>query len=87
MLKFSVLMLWRCVPECAAAGTVTICPPLFSNWYCVGVSVMSLAKAHRDRSKKEQKVRIPACFLTGVERHTALMLQLLFMNFEAGELK
>lgn len=37
-----------------------ICPILFSNWCCVDVSVMSLAKAHG--SKKEQNVTIPACF-------------------------
>lgn len=61
-----------------------ICPPLFSNWCCVDVSVMSFAKAHRNSSKKEQNIRIPACFSTGVEQHTALMVQLLFMNFEAG---
>lgn len=61
-----------------------ICPPLFSNWCCVDVSVMSFAKVHGDSSKKEQNIRIPACFSTDVEQHTALMVQLLFMNFEAG---
>lgn len=85
MLKFFVSMSWQCVPECAAAEqSQYICPPLFSNWCCVDVSVMSLAKAHRDSSKKEQNVRILACFSTGVQHHTALIGQLLLMNFEAG---